>query len=136
MRGSIKALRQPLLCGPKVSALKEHFRDYEEFFTFYLRQHHHPGNRVIHAVGTSVGVFGTIAALASGRPLLVLAAIVVAYAVNWLGHFLVEGNKPATFGHPWWSLVSDFRMLGLMMTGRLSATPEVHQERGRKMAAK
>jgi hypothetical protein len=31
----------------------------------------------------------------------------------------VEGNKPATFGHPWWSFISDFRMLWLMVTGGL-----------------
>jgi hypothetical protein len=45
---------------------------------------------------------------------------VVAYAFAWTGHFMIEGNKPATFGHPFWSFISDFRMMGLMMTGRLA----------------
>ena len=44
---------------------------------------------------------------------------VVGYAFAWYAHFFVEHNKPATFGHPFYSLAADYRMLFLMLAGRM-----------------
>lgn len=49
----------------------------------------------------------------------IFAGMIFAYAMAWIGHFKVEHNRPATFTYPLWSLLGDFRMWGVMATGRL-----------------
>jgi hypothetical protein len=69
-------------------------------------------------VGTSfVFVFLLLAVWKSAWFL--LAAPVVAYGIAWFSHFFIEGNKPATFGHPFWSLRADFRMYRMILFGQL-----------------
>ena len=95
------------------------FANYDEFFAFYVKQHSNPANRLMHACGTTLGIAIMIGAFAMGHPVWALLWIPVAYGFAWTGHFLIEGNRPATFGHPWWSFISDFRMVWLIFTGQL-----------------
>jgi hypothetical protein len=98
-----------------------HFNSYDDFFVYYLTQHSDRANRLLHACGTALSVAFIVAMIATGHGWWALAWPVIAYSFAWFGHFVVEGNKPATFGHPWWSFISDFRMVWLMMTGRLAS---------------
>ena len=95
------------------------FSSYDEFFDFYLQQHSKPTNRALHATGTALGLGLVAGALIVRKPLYALLFFPIGYGFAWAGHFLVERNKPATFGHPLWSFISDFRMLGLMLSGKL-----------------
>jgi hypothetical protein len=97
----------------------ERIDTYAQFWTHYLRQHARPATRALHYVAILGGVLFLAIALASGQWLLIPAGLVVGYAFAWVGHFAVEGNRPASFGHPAWSLISDFRMLSLFLLGRL-----------------
>jgi hypothetical protein len=47
------------------------------------------------------------------------AAPIIGYAFAWGARYAIEGNRPQTFGHPFWSLASDFRILGLWIAGLL-----------------
>jgi hypothetical protein len=97
---------------------------YAEFWPFYLSQHSHPANRALHLAGTGAGIALLAAGLAiqDWRP--IVAAAVAGYGFAWAGHFLVERNRPATFTYPLWSLLSDLRLFGLFVTGRLKAELE------------
>ena len=92
---------------------------YPEFWRVYLAAHADPRTRVLHYLGTLFGAAALVAAAATRDWRWLLAAPVIGYALAWVGHLVFEQNRPATFGHPGWSLVSDFRMLGLFVSRRL-----------------
>jgi hypothetical protein len=104
--------------------LMARMKTYEEFWPYYLREHRNPVTRGLHFFGTSLGILMAISLLTSGAGLWVLTAVIPGYAFSWIGHFFVEKNRPATFQYPLWSFVSDFKMLGCLLTGRLGGELE------------
>jgi hypothetical protein len=94
--------------------------DYQAFWERYLRAHADPATRALHYAGTTLAL-GALALAAARRDWRwLLAAPAVGYGFAWTAHVAIEGNRPETFGHPLWSLLSDFRMLGLAATGQLN----------------
>ena len=98
----------------------ERLGSYEAFWPFYVAQHSNRTNRRLHFIGTSL-VLAALAASVFISLLWLVAAPVAGYGFAWVGHFVFERNRPATFTHPLWSLRGDFRMYRLMLLGKMDA---------------
>tara|TARA_Y100000817_G_C16613834_1_gene436397 strand:- start:300 stop:614 length:315 start_codon:yes stop_codon:yes gene_type:complete len=89
--------------------MNDKIKTFKDFYPFYLLEHMHPICRLLHFIGT----FGVIA--------LILISIVFSnkvwmyaplcgYFFAWIGHFVFEKNRPATFKYPIYSMIGDFLM--------------------------
>ena len=94
-------------------------QNFAEFFPYYLREHAHPVCRGLHYVGTTIGLAIAAYAVSTQQYVWLWGMPLAGYFFAWIGHFFIEKNKPATFTYPLWSLIGDFKMYGLFISGRL-----------------
>ncbi|WP_142811284.1 DUF962 domain-containing protein [Tepidiphilus olei] len=98
---------------------KREFRDFREFYAFYLDEHRDPTCRRLHFVGSLLVLVVIAYVLLTGHFLALLLAPVVGYGFAWVGHFFFEKNKPATFTYPLYSLMGDWVMFRDMLFGKI-----------------
>ena len=95
------------------------FQSFADFWPYYLSEHSKSSTRVLHCVGALVAIGVIVLMVAIGRWWLFPLGLVPGYGFAWAGHFFVEKNRPATFTYPLWSFMGDWKMLALMLTGKL-----------------
>jgi hypothetical protein len=96
------------------------FQTFADFWPFYLHEHSRPATRALHAAGTTVSTILIIALIAGRKWAWLPVPFLIGYGAAWVGHFFIEHNRPATFQHPLWSFMGDYKMLALMLTGRIA----------------
>jgi hypothetical protein len=96
------------------------FASFSDFYPFYLAEHENRTSRRLHVVGTTLALLVLLYAVFTQRWALILLAVVVGYAFAWIGHFFFEKNRPATFKHPLYSLMGDWRLWFETLTGRIA----------------
>jgi hypothetical protein len=93
------------------------YRSFREFYPFYIHEHANPTSRRLHVIGTGLVILFLILGVVADAWFF-LAAPLAGYGFAWLGHFLFEKNRPATFKYPLWSLMGDFRLFFETVSGR------------------
>jgi len=107
--------------------MAERFATYAEFWPHYLREHSRSETRWFHYFGTGLAILCVVFALTAQAWWYLAFAFVAGYGPAWFSHAMIERNRPATFTHPWWSLISDFRMYFLAISGKLGRELARHQ---------
>lgn len=95
------------------------FRHFGEFYPYYLREHRNRTCRRLHFAGTTLVILLTAVSLFTASYSLLWLVPVAGYGFAWAGHFFFEKNRPATFTHPFYSLLGDFVMYRDILTGRI-----------------
>lgn len=95
--------------------------NFEEFWPYYVSVHARPVTRWLHLTGTLLGATTAIFGMCVGRWWMLFVGIAIGYTFAWTAHFVFERNLPATFQHPKWSFRADWRMIRLLLTGKMDA---------------
>jgi len=95
------------------------FARFRDFYPYYLNEHRDRRCRLMHFIGSSLVLLIVIFALGTGRLVWLWLAPVAGYGFAWIGHFVFEKNRPATFRHPLYSLMGDWVMYWEVLCGKV-----------------
>lgn len=95
------------------------FRSFAEFYPFYLGEHANRTCRRLHFLGSTLALVCLVLALTNATWGWLLAGLLCGYGCAWIGHFVFEKNKPASFSRPLYSFMGDWVMYRDMWTGRV-----------------
>jgi hypothetical protein len=95
------------------------FASFGEFYPHYLSEHRDRTCRRLHFAGSALVLVVIGAAAGAREPWWLLAAPIAGYGFAWVGHYVFEKNRPATFKHPVYSLIGDWVMFRDMLSGRI-----------------
>jgi hypothetical protein len=86
------------------------FKSFAEFYPFYLSEHSNPTCRRLHFVGSTLALACLAMLVVTGRPQYLLYGLLCGYGFAWVGHFVFEKNRPASFKRPLYSFMGDWVM--------------------------
>lgn len=97
------------------------FKSFADFYPYYLNEHRNLTCRKLHFVGTGAVISLLLLFFFTGNPSILILLPILGYGFAWIGHFIFEKNRPATFKHPFYSLLGDFRMFWDILSGKVTA---------------
>lgn len=104
---------------PVLPSGQQRFARFAEFYPFYLVEHANRTCRRLHFIGTALALALIAAAVILQEWRILLAVPAAGYGFAWVGHFVFEKNRPATFTYPWYSLMGDLALFRDILVGRI-----------------
>lgn len=95
------------------------FDSFRDFYPYYLSEHTNVVCRRLHFVGSWVALVFVGLAVGTLNAWWLLGALLSGYAFAWVGHFVFEKNRPATFRYPFYSFAGDWMMFTDILRGRI-----------------
>lgn len=95
------------------------YASFHEFYPFYLSEHTDRRCRRMHFVGSWLVIAAILLAIGTRNAWWLVAAPVCGYGCAWIGHFVFEKNRPATFRYPLYSLAGDWVMFADILRGKV-----------------
>lgn len=95
------------------------FKNFSEFYTFYLSEHSDRVNRRLHFSGCILIIVIVLFVIVTHIWIAFILVPLVGYGFAWVGHYFVEKNKPATFTYPVYSLIGDWVMFKDMVIRKI-----------------
>lgn len=99
--------------------MTKQYQSFKDFYPFYLSQHKNITCRRLHFLGSTLVLFTISYALITQQFIWLCILPIIGYGFAWLGHFIFEKNKPATFTYPLYSLMGDWVMFKDMLIGKI-----------------
>lgn len=95
------------------------YQTFTEFYPFYLSQHQNNTCRRLHFIGSVLILFLIAYCIKNTLWQGLWLIPVIGYGFAFLGHYVFEKNRPATFTYPLYSLMGDWVMFKDMMIGKI-----------------
>lgn len=99
--------------------MEKKFKTFNEFYPYYLSEHRNRTCRRLHFIGSALVIACLLWTIFSQQWKLLILLPIIGYGFAWLGHFVFEKNKPATFKYPLYSLLGDWVMFFQILRGKI-----------------
>ena len=95
------------------------FTSFKKFYPYYLSEHKLKINKILHIIGSLLGLISLITVVYLENYKYIPLSFLFGYTFAWIGHFVFEKNKPATFKYPIYSFMGDWVMLKDVLIGKI-----------------
>ncbi len=95
---------------------EKNYKNFKEFYPFYLNEHSNSVCRMLHIIGTTLVLLVLIYSLFRSQYYLLWSLPFIGYGFAWIGHYVFEKNRPATFTYPLYSFMGDWVMWWQVIT--------------------